>query len=169
MGGALAFDGDGDYIHLANEARFDAAVGVTVSAWIKPNTWDKPYQAIVTKGDTAWRLQRNNEESTLEFACTGLDLPTGNQYGSLYGSRPITPGRWHHIAGVYDGTKMYLYVDGVLDTSQEGCGTINANDWDVLIGANDEKPDRFFDGLIDDVRVYNYGISAAEIAALAGK
>ena len=73
------------------------------------------------------------------------------------------------VVGVYDGQKMYLYIDGALDVSQDGSGPINPNDWNVQIGANEEKPDRFFDGLIDDVRVYNHGISAAEVAALAGK
>ena len=73
------------------------------------------------------------------------------------------------MAGVYDGTRILLYVNGVLDVSQEASGTINANDVPVTIGANAEMPDRFFYGAIDDVRIYNHSLGAAEIAALAGK
>ena len=85
---------------------------MTVAAWINAEALDKPWQAIVTKGEGACRLQRNNETNTLEFACTGLHVPNGNDYGSLFGTKEITLNEWHHIAGVYNGKKMYLYVDG---------------------------------------------------------
>jgi beta-galactosidase len=143
--------------------------GVTVAAWIKVNQFDKPWQAIVTKGDSAWRIQRNNEENTLEFACSGLDVANGSEYGSLFGVKEIGPGQWHHVAGVYDGAKMCLYVDGVLDASQEASGTIRTNDTLVQIGANNDMRDRFWNGSIDDVRLYNYALDATQIAKLAGK
>ncbi|MCH5373657.1 MAG: hypothetical protein JJ992_06745, partial [Planctomycetes bacterium] len=169
IGGAIALDGDGDFIDIRGESDFDFMGGVTVAAWINANQLDRPWQAIVTKGDNTWRIQRNNEESTLEFACTGLDIPGGNDYGSLYGNKAISLGEWHHIAGVYDGKRMAVYVDGALDASQEASGTINTNDTPVQIGANTDMQDRFWNGLIDDVHLYNYGVSAAEIATLAGR
>ena len=95
---------------------------MTVAAWIKPTALDKPWQAIVTKGEGAWRIQRNNETNTLEFACTGLHIANGNEYGSLFGNKALNPGEWHHIAGVYDGKKMSLYVDGALDSFSGSLG-----------------------------------------------
>ena len=86
------------------------------------------------QGRSTWRIQRNNETNTLEFACTGLHIPGGNEYGSLFGTKEITLDEWHHVAGVYDGKKMYLYVDGALDASQDAWGPINTNDKPVLIG-----------------------------------
>jgi hypothetical protein len=63
-----------------------------------------------------------------------------------------------------------LYVDGVLDASVEGAGTLNANDDDVLIGANAGDAWRYWHGRIDDVRVYNHALSEEEVKALhAGK
>ena len=50
----------------------------------------------------------------LEFACTGVRVPSSSPYGSLFGTRSISLGEWHHVAGAYDGKKMYLYVDGTL-------------------------------------------------------
>jgi hypothetical protein len=166
IGGAIALSGNRDCLEAADESAFDATAGVTVSAWIKPNAWDKPWQAIVTKGEGAWRIQRNNETNTLEFACTGVHVPDDDEYGSLFGGKAITPGRWHHIAGVYDGKKMYLYVDGALDASQEAWGPIGTNDNPVLIGENGQEPNRFWNGLIDEVRVYNYGLPEAQIQQL---
>lgn len=169
IGGAIALGGDGDFLDVADESSFDFMGGVTVAAWINVNQFDRPWQAIVTKGDNAWRIQRNNEANTLEFACTGLDIPGGNDYGSLFGTRAIAPGQWHHIAGVYDGARMSLYIDGVLDASQEATGIVNTNDVRVQIGANTDMQDRFWNGMIDEVRLYNYGLDAGEIARLAGR
>jgi hypothetical protein len=166
ISGALLFGGKGNWVHVANESNFDCGAEVTVAAWIKVNRFDKEYQAIVTKGDSAWRLQRNQNNDTLEFACSGLVIPSGNQWGSLYGSSSVNDGKWHHVAGVYDGQKMYLYVDGVVDALQPASGGINTNNQPVFIGENSEMTGRFWNGLIDDVRVYNYGLSEDRIKAL---
>jgi tetratricopeptide (TPR) repeat protein len=167
LGGAIALGGDGDFLTVEDESAFDFTGGVTVAAWIKVTSFDRPWQALVTKGDGTWRLQRNNEADTLEFACTGLQIPNGNQYGSLFGNRPIGRNEWHHVAGAFDGKRMSLYVDGTLDASQEAWGTINTNDVPVQIGANTEMQDRFWNGLIDDLRIYNYGLPEAQIKELA--
>jgi hypothetical protein len=63
-------------------------------------------------------------------------------------------------------------VDGEAElvTSVSATGSINSNDWEVLIGENAERPGRLLNGLIDDVRIYSYALSEAEIKALyAGK
>ncbi|RPJ27439.1 MAG: hypothetical protein EHM35_14215, partial [Planctomycetaceae bacterium] len=166
LGGAIDLGGDGDFLDAANESAFDFTSGVTIAAWIKADALDKPWQAIVTKGDNAWRIQRNNETDMLEFACTGVRVPSGSPYGSLFGTRSISLREWHHIAGAYDGKKMYVYVDGTLDTSQEASGPINENDALVQIGANTQMQDRFWNGLIDDLRIYNFGLPEAQVRQL---
>jgi hypothetical protein len=166
IGGALLFDGKGDWIQIANESEFDCVAEVTVAAWIKVNRFDKEWQAIVTKGDSAWRLQRNQNTDNLEFACTGVDVPSKSPYGGLYGEKNVNDGRWHHVAGVYDGRKMTLYVDGAVDVSQPASGPINTNDQPVYIGENSDMTGRFWNGLIDDVRVYDCAIGQSEIEAL---
>lgn len=75
-------------------------------------------------------------------------------------------GRWHHVAGTYDGSEICLYVDGRIDTASEAAGAIKVNDYNVLIGANAEKPDRNFKGSIDDVRIYSYALSIEEVKAI---
>jgi len=78
----------------------------------------------------------------------------------------VKDGRWHHVAGVYDGQKLYLYVDGKLDNSLQASGLISRNNHPVYIGENSEQKRRVWKGLIDDVRIYSYALSADEAKEL---
>ena len=78
----------------------------------------------------------------------------------------VNDGQWHHIVGVYDGAKLCLYVDGRLDNSVEVSKSIDTNDAPVCIGGHSEKGERCWNGLIDEVRIYDYALSQNEIAAL---
>jgi hypothetical protein len=163
--GALAFDGDGDYVDIGRDSGFDIKNQITVSAWIKVGAFDKDWQTIIAKGDRSWRLQRNRGENTLEFACSGLVVP-GSGWGPVYGNIGVNDGYWHHVVGVYDQEKIYLYIDGSLDASATASGTIRVNEEPVYIGENSQMTNRFWNGMIDDVRVYNYALSAEEISAI---
>ncbi|MHC4461929.1 MAG: LamG domain-containing protein [Planctomycetota bacterium] len=165
IGGALVFDGNDDYVEIGKDPDFDITNQITVAAWIKVGAFDRKWQAIVAKGDSTWRLHRDRDKSALGFACTGLLVP-GTRWGSVRGTVDVNDGQWHHAAGVYDGQNIYLYVDGKLDTSKEASGTIKISDQPIYIGENAERPKRFWNGLIDDVRVYSYGLSADEVAAI---
>ncbi len=160
-GGALSFDGDGDYVAVGNESNFDITEQITVAAWIKVNKFDRAWQTIVGKGDNTWRLARYKEENGLKLNC---DDESG--YVGVAGDMTVNDGGWHHVAGVYDGKKMYLYVDGKLDASVEHTGKIRTDDYDVYIGENTEVLGHEWDGLIDDVRIYDRALSADEIVQL---
>ncbi|MBN1125614.1 MAG: hypothetical protein JXA82_11445 [Sedimentisphaerales bacterium] len=163
--GCLQFDGLGDYVDCGNGIQFDIRNSITVCAWIKVNQFDRQFQAIVTKGDNSFRLQRYQNTHNLEFACTGVEVP-GTEWSNIWGSIPVDDGLWHHAAGVYDGQTMSLYVDGQLDISKEATGWIDVSSYPVLIGENAQQPRRYWDGCIDDVRIYNYPITQAEILEL---
>ena len=66
------FDGVNDYVAIPNEANFDLTGAMTVACWIKVDVFDAAYQAIVTKGNTAWRLAREGTTNFVQFSCTGL-------------------------------------------------------------------------------------------------
>ncbi|NIP26852.1 MAG: hypothetical protein GWN67_21510 [Phycisphaerae bacterium] len=165
VGGALAFDGDGDYVDLGTDPAFDITRQITVSAWIKVNAFNIRFQSIIAKGDSAWRLQRYRDRNTLQFACSGLAVP-GTRWGSIVGTADVNDGQWHHAVGTYDGSQICLYVDGRLDASSTASGTININDHPVYIGENSERTGRFWNGLIDDVCLYSYALTADEVAAI---
>lgn len=75
----------------------------------------------------------------------------------------LSPGRLYHLAGVYDGVEMRLYIDGVETLSLIKTGSIVVqNTWDLLV-ANRPDGNRSFEGLIGDCRVYNRVLSDDEI------
>jgi len=160
INGALEFDGADDYVEVRNESNFDITSRITVAAWIKVNAFTMSFQAIVTKGDRAWRIQRYASTNYIEFACTGL---SHNSYGNVIGDISVNDGQWYHVAGVYNGSAIYLYVDGTLNASAASSGTINTNDYKVMLGENAQQRNRYWNGLIDDVRIYNRALDANEI------
>ncbi|MHC4146563.1 MAG: LamG domain-containing protein [Planctomycetota bacterium] len=94
------------------------------------------------------------------------------------GATVVNDGAWHHVVGMRSGNTGLVYVDGVLDGTEELpegydlSGTSQAN---ALIGAITDARDatgatleKFFTGTIDDVRVYDRALSDGEIAKLAG-
>ncbi len=164
MGGALAFDGRDDYVSIPHESAFDITGSITVSAWIRVESFTKAWQSIVTKGDRAWRLHRASETRNVGWACSDLSR---QQVGDLYGKKPVADGRWHHVAGVLDGTRSSIFVDGVLDATVSSSPKISVNDHAVLIGANAQVGGRLFHGRIDDVRIYDRALSSEELRALA--
>jgi len=156
IGGALDFEsGDGDYISIANEANFDISQAITVSAWIKVESFTISWQAFITKGDNAWRLQRNGTANS-----ASLDLSPA---GFLNGSVSVNDGAWHYVAGTYDRQVQNLYIDGVLDAFVLNTNAIALRDYLVYIGANAQQGGRNFDGIIDEARVLVNARSASWI------
>ena len=119
--------------------------------------FDIPNQGIVTKGNNTWRITRNWINSTIRFSLSGI--------WEIDGTIEVDDNLWHHIAGVYDGSAMYLYIDGILDISISRTGNIVTTDDPVTIGSNilGGNPARFFDGSIDDVLIWNRALSQQEI------
>jgi hypothetical protein len=161
VGGALALDGAGSFVQIADKSAFDLSGQTTLACWVNIHSVPAEWAAIITKGDSAWRLSTYQRESKFHFS-VGTALAAG-----LNGSAAINTNEWHHLAAVYDGSVQQIYIDGKLDATQPWTGGIASNDADVLIGENSEQTQRFFDGLIDDVRVYNYALSENQIKALA--
>jgi hypothetical protein len=160
---AATFDGSNDYVAIPNQSAFNITGTITVAAWIKVSSFTSAWQAIVTKGDSAWRLSRNNATNTIHFDCTGLSTDQVN------GAISVNDGGWHHVVGVYDGSAMKLYIDGVLDTSVASSGTIATNTFAVQIGQNAEQAGRNWNGAIYDVRVYSRALSASDVAYLCSQ
>ncbi len=165
VGGALELDGYGDYVEISNESAFDITGAITVAAWIKVNRFEKRWQTIVAKGDSSWRLQRTAMEDTLAFHCTGIESISGEWPQGIEGKKSVNDGEWHHVVGVYDGSTVSLYLDGVLDNSGQAYGAIQTNDFAVNIGENSEQIVREWNGLIDEVCIIAGAIDANMVNA----
>ena len=84
----------------------------------------------------------------------------------------VGDGRWHHVAAAYDGQTLRLYVDGGERTKRfKNYRALPKNNWNLYIGnllvGDGECEFVAFDGLIDEVRIYNRALSADEIKTLA--
>jgi hypothetical protein len=157
------FDGNNDYVSISNNSSdYNIPGPLTIAVWIKVSSFTKTWQAIFTKGDSAWRLSRNENTNTIHFACTGLSN------FRVDGSVNVNDGQWHHIVGVYDGSNLMLYVDGALDASVSSTGSVSSNGYNVEIGRNAQAGGREFHGAIYDARVYDRALCPDEIQALYG-
>jgi len=161
--GALFFDGNDDHVRIPNEWNFDLTEAITVSTWIKIDIVDDNWQAVVAKGDSAWRLSTLRDTRKFHFAVTG---PPDNV--ALDGTVRVPLSEWHHVCGTYDKINLRLYIDGVEDPGGPVPygGAITTNNYDVYIGENAQKTGRHWNGLIDEVRIYNYALRRGEVARL---
>ncbi len=168
LGGALEFDGVDDQVDCGGGKEkgdpntwADISGPITIAAWIKVDAFTKEWQTIISKGDRAWRLARNGRKNSVEFAANWLDT-----LWSVRGNLNVNDGKWHHVAGIYDGSTAFLYVDGKLDGSRPNSRRIISNNFDVCIGENLEKRGRQWNGVIDEVVVFNHALSRAEFDQL---
>ena len=167
-GQVLSLDGDGDYMQITGYKGITGIQPRTVCAWI--NTETAGAGDIVSWGEEAegarWLFYINNVGGLGIAAYGGYIQTTGLD---------LRDGTWHHVAAVLpmgytNVDDVELYVDGIKMTSTVSSSrTIDTGSvLDVKIGILDDGLDRYFDGLIDDVRIYNRALSETEIAALAG-
>ncbi|MFQ6035968.1 MAG: LamG-like jellyroll fold domain-containing protein [Sedimentisphaerales bacterium] len=192
IGGALEFDGVDDHVDCGNSPILDFGTGDwTVSAWIKVTTTPSGDVTIFGKGGDHTSAILPGVRYQLMLDSDNDIHPVVDDDSTKYDPRgdiPVIDGQWHHIVMMRrDGTKFRVYVDGVEDmgVTNHGESTLPANydlsgtsKFNAYIGAitNAEvsTPDtvvleKLFLGMIDDVRVYDYALSDAEIAWLAGR
>lgn len=140
---------DSEDMHFQND--------ITVEVWINVSEWHYAWQTMIAKGDSAWRLHRNNETSQIAFT-----IGSGTTYYvSSTGINFIN--QWHHVAAVKSGTSLLLYVDGELNASSTCSATMPTNAYPINIGRNNQAPSRYFRGKMDELKVWNYARSANQI------
>ena len=160
-GNCLRFDGTDDAVNYGDILDFTGNTEMTVSAWVKMTSVPSGRAEVISKYDAGtagqWYLGIDgNQKVTFLREC-------GN-YGET-GITPVVLNTWNHIAGVYDGSNIQVYLNGVLDkTAVDSCSISNTS-VDVVIGAGDNGTgtEDHFSGFIDEVKVYPYARTADEI------
>jgi len=167
-GKALSLDGT-NYVEILssiadpNILHYDDEI--SVSAWIRGNgvSFGPQWAGVVTKGDSSWRIAIDGGGSSAEFA-SGL---YGNEdFAGISGTQAINDGSWHYVVGVYDGAQIKIYIDGAIDNAEAVSYPIAKNDFGVVIGANDEEVGRAIVADIDEVRIFDKGLSTARVLAM---
>jgi len=162
-GKALSFDGVDEYISLPATQDFASAT-LTIAAWIKADNF-ATYRGLITIKETHFTdylvIRGNNSGFTLL-------IEDGNVVKANTDTPALSTGQWIHVAFVQNGSGWKFYLDGELSTLTDETETYCTDHLtisDVRIGCSDWAS-KYFDGLIDEVLIYNRALSATEIKAL---
>jgi hypothetical protein len=166
-GKALLFNGK-DFVVIKNAPCFNAPQ-YTIAAWTKlKHTGD--YQYIAWKGGPAFPEEKTCRRLDLwvetDGAVNGILHDKDGGENRVAGTKDVADDTWHHVALTYCGKVATLYIDGKKE-AEEKPPALATCDHDLWIGARPEGV--CATGIIDEVRFYTRALTAAEIAALAGK
>ena len=163
LGKAIGLDGLDDYVDCGTFNPSEATGQLSVCLWAKWDGLNGQWQGLVAKRDTwaaddmMWQLEAHIDTGALDFKREGSYWDSGS---------PVLPvGEWAHVAATFDGTTCILYVDG----TQTGSGSFSLGsdtEAHVIIGATQPGGALPFDGDLDDVRMYDHVLSAADIGLL---
>jgi hypothetical protein len=173
-GATLASDRNGDpesayhfsgnsYIAVADSDSLDLESALTIAAWIRPDREDGGWMVVQKKdpqhggGVYNFDIQPGRASCSLRVAGGGSSTETAT------GTTPIAVGEWQHIAATWDGATIRIYYNGQLEGEQPFPHTLATSDGELWIGRYYSA----FNGDIDEVRIYNRALSAAEIVEIA--
>jgi hypothetical protein len=170
---AYGFDGVDDYIKINKNALFDVS-SLTISAWVK---WEggtpTDHHAIVSnysgRLDDSDELQHYGLRIAKQSAFSHFFYDDGSQWDDVEGISNIGDGEWHFIVGVLNtGVDAKIYVDGQLEnTDTDSIPTSILPSGDLYIGRDGTaEAELRWNGLIDEVRIYNRALSEDEVQTL---
>ena len=166
---SMDFDGSSDYVDCGVSSRFDIDQ-ITISAWVNLTSGKSSTQVIAgirntNNGLICYHLQNQGSSSKFRFVISQED---GN-YVDAVANDIHQHNTWYHLVAVADGSNVKLYVNGVLQTDQKTYdGTITSPTQNFNIGRQSSNPLYYWNGQIDQVTVFDYGLSATEVSTLNG-
>jgi hypothetical protein len=180
VGEAFSFDGVDDFVSAPHNASQDIREALTIDAWVMKKGRCQALNCIALMKEDVPAPGENDlrygllifDEGGIAPGRASLSLNTGTWQDVVISNTVLQENTWYHIAGTYDGSMAKIYVNGVLDNSVEKSGLVLPSTGGAIkIGqesAAQEPPGipEFFNGLIDEVELFNRALSAEEIAAL---
>jgi chitodextrinase len=163
--GGLRFDGVNDYVTVANAPSLNVSGNrLSLSAWVYPTTATgtrvivgKPYSATAHSGPAFSYAMYAIDTNRVTF-----HVRTGSATQRLNSTRTLPVNTWSHVAGVYDGATMKIYIDGVDDASQSATGTVVPYATPLRVGANGALA-HVWQGSLDNIRLGGHANSAAQV------
>jgi len=151
-------------LSVADRPNLNPGQALTVSAWVNASSWPTEiFKASIIAKDT-WAggnggyVLRGGAGGRISFA-----VVANGSWSELTTTATAAAGGWHHVAGVYNGTTMKIYIDGVEQATKNQTGALTASSTPLHIGNCPSDSTRKFTGGIDEPRVYSRALSAAEI------
>jgi len=161
-GPALTFDGVDDHVVVPNKASLNPISALTISVWVNQKATSVGQSAnisnIAGKTSSSYGYELRLTSDVLYFL-----IEQGGWIG-LSGNT-LNLNQWYHIVGTYDKSNMKLFVDGGLVNSLAESADIRVDTGSFYVGSRTASA-RYFNGLIDDVRIYNRALSEQEVQQL---
>jgi hypothetical protein len=157
-GHALVFNGTSALVTVNNSTKLQLSNAMTLEAWVNPGTVSSIWQDVIYKGNDNYYLEGTSGNGSVP----AMGGTFGGSDVVLYGPAAPLLNTWTHLAGTYDGTTMRFYVNGTQVATQPQTGAISTSTDPLQIGG-DTIYNQYFQGTIDEVRIYNVALSAAQI------
>ena len=145
-------------VTIPNSTSLDLTTGMTLEVWAKLAASSKNWEDIIYKGNDNYYLSATSNPNGVPAGGT----IAGGTYGEAYGTTTIPTNTWTYLAATYDGVAVRLYVNGVLVSTKAHTGNILTSANALQIGG-DSLYGQFFQGTIDNVRIYNAALTATQI------
>jgi len=161
FGAAASFDGTNDRIDVIDSNSLDLTSGMTLEAWVRP-TANSSYRTVVLKevsGELAYSLYAADSDHGARSS-GWVRVASASHYADGTNTLPLNV--YSHIAVTYNGSALVFYVNGVATRSTAVTGNIQISSMPLRIGGNTIWGE-YFQGQIDEVRVYNRALSQSEI------
>lgn len=165
---ALIFDGSDDYCEIAADSSLNLTSEITIEAWVKwaGNNGATSFQIILNQDFIAYEIAIGGNAETGHFLwyLDGVTVSAFPVSGGWYNAGAIRVNRWTHVAVAYDGSEVRTYIDGEETGAISAFGNIAVRNNHVRVGARGVgAPGGFFNGAIDEVRLWNVGRTSLEI------
>jgi hypothetical protein len=168
QGMALGFSDRGQYIDCVDDAGAGVTADFTIAAWVKMTPANSgKYMGIAGKLTSpgseyyGFAIVRYSDNDFRLWVADGGDTLTNSRVSSDANCTDID---WHHVAGVREGNSNFLYVDGVRQAGMSITDFVPSDDFFHIGRQYAHYDDRYWNGLIDDVRVYNKALTDEQIA-----
>lgn len=161
----LALDGKRDCLEIQSTKLALPDGPMTIEGWLNAESFDKRVGFLNKTEGSEFGIFVSNGIPSFSLHIGGKYVNVGDK-----AKQALSVHAWHHVAGVFDGGELRLYVDGHTVGAAAGAGKRDTNELPLLIGAdvtNEGKPDSFFHGEIDEIRVSKIARYAGESFAPA--
>ena len=155
FGNALEFDGMDDYVDCGNDEslNFSGKNVQTIALWLYPR---------VIPGDVVSIAKRNNYQIYINGSGYVYYDSFGDAFTSFHSTSALTPSKWYHVVAVADGSNAKIFIDGTENGVQSIRGNFTDDGNNLLIGGYSGY---YFNGTIDEVKIFNRSLTAQEIRA----
>ena len=158
---ALSLDGDGDHLLIGNHPSL-APQNFTLEAWFNPkNIMGESH--LISRYEDDVGTERSFEILILEDGKIRYQAVNDSGVGIEFDQGLVVVNEWQHVAMTLDGEKLKGYLNGEFVGEIDFTGTLNQPDIPFIIGASRSGTGYFFDGLIDEVRVWDFARTDTEI------